>query len=212
MSYDYWRKDSQLYKASLAERPGFVVNDLPSSQPHQNYLPSVSGDIPPVATQHCRHHPMYGGDSTSNDQRDIHVATGQPSHNTSFNHSHTPSFDDRFVNNQELFVNNLDSSGNVSESRPIEGHPHPVHDSPLESHTSSCSFVCKWDDGHGPCDTTTVSVEELVNHVSSSHLPPPGPTPLKCKWQGCRLRKLICRNTILRHIRQIELGISPRRQ
>ncbi|KAG2059264.1 hypothetical protein BDR06DRAFT_967825 [Suillus hirtellus] len=165
MSYDYWRKDSQLYKALLAERSGFVVNDLPSSQPHQNYLPSVPGDPPPV-----------------------------------------------FVNNQELLINNLDSSGNVSESRLIKGHPHPVHDSPSESHTSSRLFVCKWNDGHGPCDTTAASVEELVNHVSSSHLPPPGPTPLKCKWQGCRLRKLICRDTILRHVRQIELGISPRRQ
>ncbi|KAG2108939.1 uncharacterized protein F5147DRAFT_652526 [Suillus discolor] len=148
MTYNFWHEDSDLYRALRPEWPILVDNDLSSSQPQHNFLPSVPEDPPPVVTQH-----------------------------------HQPP--------------------------PIEGHPHPVHDNP---HTSSRSFVCKWNDGHGPCDTTTASVEELVNHVSSSHLPPPGPITLKCKWQGCRLRKLICRNTILRHIRQIDLGINPRRQ
>ncbi|KAG2035440.1 hypothetical protein BDR03DRAFT_962639 [Suillus americanus] len=77
-----------------------------------------------------------------------------------------------------------------------------------QSHASDC--VCKWDDGHGPCDVT-VNKEEIADHLSSSHLPPSGRARMKCLWEGCELEH-ICRDTIIRHIRQIHLGIKPRRQ
>ncbi|KAG1874941.1 hypothetical protein F4604DRAFT_1763104 [Suillus subluteus] len=241
MGYDFWQEDSELNKASRAEQLGFIDNGLSSSQFQQNFYLSLApvnrdGDPPPVITQF---HLMYGGGSTSNDHvpalahlydagfsqsnsqfpsglespflendhRDIHIATQQPSHNTSFNHVRSPFFDDPSASN-------LGSSGNVSEPYPIESHPHPVHDNQSESHASDRLFVCRWNDGrwHGPCDKTA-NEGEIVSHVSLSHLPQlAGRTPMKCKWEGCKLQKSICRDTIIRHIRQIHLGIKPRRQ
>jgi len=155
-----------------------------------------------VVTQH---HPMYGGDSTSNNERDIHIATGQPSHNASFAHFH-------FASNNNLSANNLESSGNVSESCSIEGLPHAVHDDQSELHASNCSVTCKWNDGHGSCDKKA-NEGDIVHHVSSSHLlPGPSRTAMRCRWEGCKLQKPIRRDTIIRHIRQIHLGIRPRRQ
>lgn len=134
-------------------------------------------------------------------QCDIHI---QPSYNASFNHLHSPSSNDPFVNNPE-------SSGNIYESSPIGGQPDPVHDSPPTPLTSSSLYVCKWNDGHGPCDMI-LNEREMKNHIPS-HLPRGSRlTLLRCQWEGCARQRPMRRDTIIRHIRQIELGISPRRQ
>lgn len=235
MVYNFWQDDSELSKALRAVQ-GLVDNAPSSSQPQQNHHPPSApvnsyGDPPPTVTQY---HSMYGGDSTSNNQvlapahlqdawfsqrnsqfpsdltppfrendhRDIHSAAGQPLPDASFNYFHSP------VSN-DSFANSLGFSGSVSESYLIEPHPHPVHDNQSESH-ASCG-LCKWNDGHGPCDVTA-SEEEIVDHLSSSHLPPAGRELMKCKWEGCKLGGFIRRDTILRHIRQIHLRIRPRRQ
>ncbi|KAG2035430.1 hypothetical protein BDR03DRAFT_528568 [Suillus americanus] len=211
-----------------------MLRGLSPSQYQQNYYPPSSPvnwdeDPPPVVTQY---HLMCGRDPTSNDQmptlahlhdagffqssfpsemthplpendqRDVYIATGQLLHNEFF---HSPfSYDPS--------ANSLGFSGNVSESYPIESHPHPVPDDQSESHASDCLLVCKWNDGDGPCGKTEDSEREFVNHLSSFHLPPSMRTRIKCQWEGCTLQKFIRRDTVHRHIRQIHLRIRPRRQ
>ncbi|KAG1745740.1 hypothetical protein EDB19DRAFT_1692465 [Suillus lakei] len=137
------------------------------------------------------------------DQCDIHSASGQPPHNSSFNHFHFVSSDDSSANNPGFY-------GNVIESSPIEVHHHPAHVNQSESHAPNRSVICKWNGGHGPCDKTILEAE-IGSHVSSCHLPPPKSPPAKCRWGGCNNPKPMRRDTILRHIRQIHLGINPRR-
>ncbi|KAG2346527.1 hypothetical protein BDR05DRAFT_790113 [Suillus weaverae] len=225
MGSNRWQEELDLYALARAAQSGFVENP----QPHY-YIPLAPvnsyEDLPSVVTQHRL---MYGGDSTSNDQTPApaylhdaefsqsplptdmayaflendqgNIATGHHSHNS---HFHTPFPDDPSANN-------LGFSGNVLKLYPVEGHSHSVHDNQSESHASDSLLVCKWDDGRGPCNRKTSSEGEIVNHLSSSHLPPAGRTLMKCRWEGCKRTKLICRDTILRHIRQIDLGIRPRR-
>ncbi|KAG1841427.1 hypothetical protein DFJ58DRAFT_808390 [Suillus subalutaceus] len=214
MDYDFWRELAN----ALHAVQGIVDNPQPPFYP-----PSASanwdGGPPPVVTQY---HHMDGGHSTSNDQAPalahLHdagsyqslfpsdmTADEQFSHNASFSHFHPPLFDDPSANN-------LGFSGNVAESHPIEGHPHPVHDNQSESHASGRLLVCKWNNDHGPCNKT-IDEGEIANHLRSSHLPRSGCTPVvKCQWKGCKLPNLIRRDTIIRHIRQIHLKIKPRRQ
>jgi hypothetical protein len=132
-------------------------------------------------------------------------ATRQPPHNASFNHVHSPFSDDPSANNMGF-------PGNASESYPNEYHPHSVYDNRSKSHASTSRLlVCKWPVEHDLCDTT-VNEGDIADHMSSFHLPPPGRTPMKCEWDGCKLKKHICRDTIIRHIRQIHFKIRPRRR
>ncbi|KAG2059267.1 hypothetical protein BDR06DRAFT_719693 [Suillus hirtellus] len=197
--YNFWFEDSDLYRALPPEWPRLVDNDLSSSQPQQDYLPSAPEYPPPVVTQHHQYH-INDGDSTSNDQHP-HIATQQPSHNASFNHLHSPSSNDPLVNNPE-------SSGNICESSPSGGQPDPVHDNPPTSLTSSSLYVCKWNDGRGPCNKA-LNKQEMKKHIPS-HLPR-GNSHVICRWEGCTYQQPMRRDTIIRHIRQIDLKIDPRR-
>lgn len=228
---DPLRRQEDLDLCAFVRTAQSGFNNGMSSHPQQNYcIPSAPvnsyEDPSSVVTQR---HFMYGGNSTSshqsaapaylhnaefsqsplptdttysfleNDQGNI--ATGQHSYDSNFR---PPVLDDPSANNLEF-------SDNVLESYPVEGHPHSVHDNQSESPSDSL-LVCKWNDGRGPCNHKTSSEGEIVNHVSLFHLPPAGRTLMKCQWEGCKLTKPICRDTILRHIRQIHLGIRPRRQ
>lgn len=132
-------------------------------------------------------------------------ATGQPPHNASFEKARSPFSSDSSANNAGF-------PGNASELYPNEGHPHSIYDNQTESpHASNRLLVCKWRDSRGPCDKR-LNEEEVVDHMTSLHLPPPGRTLMKCQRDKCKLKDHICRDTILRHIRQIHLKIRPRRQ
>lgn len=206
MVYNYW-KDSELKNALHAKQPEFIDDDPLSPQLYGRDLTS-NNQVPAPVHMHdagfSQSNSRFPGDLThpllENDQRDTHIVTGQPSHSASFDHFHPPFSDDP-------------SANDVSEPYPTKSHPHPVHANQSEAPTPGCLLVCKWNDGHGPCDKTA-SNAEIVNHLSSSHLPQPGRVRIKCKcqWEGCNLPDLICRDTILRHIRQIHLGINCRRQ
>ncbi|KAG1780084.1 hypothetical protein EV702DRAFT_58885 [Suillus placidus] len=232
MGSNRWQEELDLYALVRAAQSGFIDNGPLSSQPQQNYyipLTPVNSyeDLSFVVTQHRL---VYGGDSTSNYQipapaylhdavcsqsplpTDMayaflengqgNIATGQHSYNS---HFHPPFPDDPSANN-------LGFSSDVPESYPVESHPHSVHDNQSESHPPDSLVVCKWNDGHGPCNHKTSSEGEIVDHLSLSHLPlVAGRTLIKCQWDGCKRTKLIRRDTILRHIRQIDLGIRPRR-
>lgn len=222
-----------------AEQLEFVDNSLSPSQLQQYYhLPSASVNSDEDFQSEVPHyHLMHGGDSTGNGhvpapahlhdtrfsqsngrfpsdltapflengQHEIHVAAGQPPHTAFFNHARSPFSDDPFANN-------LGFTGNASESYPNEDHPHSVYDNQSESpHASDRLLVCKWHDSRGPCGKH-VNEEEVADHMSSSHLPQPGRTPMKCRWDGCKLKRDICRDTIIRHVRQIHFKIRPRRQ
>lgn len=224
--YDFWRQDSELSKALCAEQLEFVDDSPSSSQPQQDcYLTWPPGDFPIMVTQR---HLMYGGDSARNDQvsalpgfsqssslfssdlthsfleNDQHYAQNATGHNASFNHSPSPFSD-------APFANSGGSPGDVSESIRIKGHPHLVHDVKSELHISSLLLVCKWNDGQSPCNRI-LNEGEIAHHVSSSHLPPPGRTRMKCQWEGCTFQNPLRRDTAIRHIRQIHLEIKPRRR
>ncbi|KAG2356701.1 hypothetical protein BDR07DRAFT_1491556 [Suillus spraguei] len=211
--------DSELNKVLWAERPEFIDNGEDSelkkalqSEFIHNHPSSLGMAKTRRATIKC---PLllicmirdflkqqsisrrFDTPVSENDQRNTHIATGQPSHSASFDYFNPPFSDDP-------------SANDVSEPYSIKSHPHQVHANQSESHASGCSSVCKWNDGHGPCNETA-SKAEIVNHLSS-HLPPPGRARMKCQWEECNLPDLICRDTILRHIRQIHLGINRRRQ
>ncbi|KAG2064517.1 hypothetical protein BDR04DRAFT_1109989 [Suillus decipiens] len=134
-------------------------------------------------------------------------------------HEQQPEFiDNGPSSSQHLLMHGGDLTSNdqvpASEPYPIKKHPHPVHANQSESHAPGCSLVCKWNDGDGPCGQTA-SQAEMINHLSSSHLPRPGRArtiKCQCQWEGCNRTDHFCRDTILRHIRQIHLGINRRRQ
>ncbi|KAG1789076.1 uncharacterized protein HD556DRAFT_1495651 [Suillus plorans] len=224
--YDFWREDSELSKALCTKQLEFVDDSPSSSQPQQDYHLTWSlGDFPIMVSQR---HLMYGGDSTRNDQvsalpgfsqnssvfsgdlthsfpeNDQHYAQNATGHNASFNHFPSPFSD-------APFTTSGGSSGDVSESIPIKGHPHPIHGIKSELHASNLLLVCEWNDGQGPCNKI-LNEGEIAHHVSSSHLPPPGRTRMKCQWEGCTLQNLLRRDTVIRHIRQIHLEIKPRRR
>ncbi|KAG2108935.1 uncharacterized protein F5147DRAFT_773266 [Suillus discolor] len=224
--YDFWRQDSELSKALCADELEFVDDNPSSSQPQQDYhLTWPPGYFPIMVTQR---HLMYGGGWARNDQvsalsgfsqssslfssdlmhsfleNDQHYAQNATGHNASFNHSPSPFSD-------ASFVNSGGSSGDVFESIPIKGHPHPIRGIKSELHASNLLLLCEWNDGQGPCNKI-LNEGEIAHHVSSSHLPPPGRTRMKCQWEGCTFQNLLRRDTVIRHIRQIHLEIKPRRR
>lgn len=233
--------DKELHDAYMAiTRQPRLVDDGPSSSQLQQlcYLPSASVNSDGDFSSNVPHyHLKRGGDSTGNDyvpapahlhdtrfsksdgrfssdltppflengQHEILIAARQPPQNAFFNHARSPFSDDPFANNMEF-------PGNASEPYSHKDHPHSVYDNQSESpHASDRLLVCKWRGSRGPCGEH-LNEEEVADHMSSSHLPPPGRTPMKCQWDECKLKRDICRDTIIRHIRQIHFKIRPRRQ
>ncbi|KIK34787.1 hypothetical protein CY34DRAFT_617054 [Suillus luteus UH-Slu-Lm8-n1] len=139
--------------------------------------------------------------TVNSDGDPFNSATGQPPHNASFEQARSPFSSDSSANN----------AGFPSESYPNEGHPHSIYDNQTESpHASNRLLVCMWRDSCGPCGKH-LNEEEVTDHMTSFHLPPPGRTLMKCQWDKCKLKDTR-RDTILRHIRQIHLKIRPRCQ
>lgn len=85
-----------------------------------------------------------------------------------------------------------------------------VKDGETESHVGH-AFVCKWNDGHGICGRT-INAARTGEHMLSYHFksPLPAGSRLGCLWEGCELHKLVRRDTIIRHIVEIHLGLKTR--
>lgn len=186
--YDLWTEEEfrDAYIAYIAAgQLGSVGDGLSSSQLQQNY--------------------QLHSATVNSDGDPFNSSTGHPPHNASFNQAPSAFSGDPSTSNAGF-------PENASEFYPNEDHPHSIHgNQPEFPHTSDRSLVCEWRGSRGPCGQH-LNEEEVADHMASSHLPPPGRTPMKCQWDKCKLKGYICRDTIIRHIRQIHLQIKPRRQ
>lgn len=185
--YNAWTeeelRDAFIAYIAIAGQPRSVDDGVSSSQFQQN------------------HHLQSATVNSDGDPFDN--AIGQPPHNSSFIQARSP-----FSGGSS--PDSAGFPGNASGSYPGGGHPHHIYDNQTESpHASNRLLVCKWRDSCGPCGKH-LNEEEVTDHMTSFHLPPPGRTLMKCQWDKCKDHTR--RDTILRHIRQIHLKIRPRCQ
>ncbi|KAG1798289.1 uncharacterized protein BJ212DRAFT_1365791 [Suillus subaureus] len=85
-----------------------------------------------------------------------------------------------------------------------------ANDGETESHIS-CVFACRWNDGYGICGRS-INAAGIGEHMLSYHFksPLPADSRLECLWEGCKLHKPVRRDTIIRHIVEIHLGLKNR--
>ncbi|OAX43144.1 hypothetical protein K503DRAFT_222869 [Rhizopogon vinicolor AM-OR11-026] len=75
-------------------------------------------------------------------------------------------------------------------------------------------YECLWNDGRDQCSLTASTVTDVIKHISTHHLRghPLHDNHVLCQCRDCPLRKLIRRDTILRHIREIHYSDKYRRR
>lgn len=227
--YDYWKQDSELYQQVEASTVCRTTDYTQStSQPHQHFLQSVlensHGDSTPVAPQH---HVACDGGSTTEDQmgRGDIQSSAAGWHSRRVPSSYSPHAFSDYVpaHNMGFRDTNLDDPWPIS---PMQGFQHnPRHqvqqevyayprrvvkDGGTESHVGR-AFVCRWNDGYGICGRT-IDAAKTGEHMLSYHFKSPLPADyrLECLWEGCELHKSVRRDTIIRHIDEIHLGLKYR--
>ncbi|OJA17366.1 hypothetical protein AZE42_03897 [Rhizopogon vesiculosus] len=75
-------------------------------------------------------------------------------------------------------------------------------------------YDCLWNDGGDQCSFTAGTVTSVVNHISTYHLRghPQYDNHVQCLCRDCPLGRLIRRDTIRRHIREIHYADKYRRR
>ena len=131
-------------------------------------------------------------------------ATEQPPCNVSSNYHH---YSDLATHNLGLSDTNLTNSSSFT---PVQGFHHDqLQEEPhlVNDHKSEL-YVCKWLDGHNICGRT-IDANKIPEHMCTYHLEPPKrASHSSCQWEGCqRLLSSYRRDTIIRHIREVHLGI-----
>ncbi|KAG1841426.1 hypothetical protein DFJ58DRAFT_845007 [Suillus subalutaceus] len=223
--YDYWKQDSQLYQQVEASNVCRTTDHAQStSQPHQHFphavLENSHGDSTPVAPQH---HVACDSGSIIEDQIYVPIPTlGLPPLDQGIAHGdiqsgaagwhprHVSSSYSSYALSDYLPAHNTGfSDTNLADPwliSPMKEFQHDPRHQFQEEVYAHPQHVVK--DGGTESHVGPRTREHMLSHHFKSPLP--ADSRLECLWEGCELHKYVRRDTIIRHIDEIHLGLKYR--
>lgn len=74
-------------------------------------------------------------------------------------------------------------------------------------------YDCSWGQSGSDCKFTAETVADVIKHISAAHIRNYRQLDhIRCRCNACPLNKVIRRDTLIRHIREIHYGDKYRRK
>lgn len=189
MSYRYWQ-GSELYNNVKALQAQATADD--GQLTRRNYLHSAPVNLYEDPTfADTQHQVMYGVDSTSNDQ----VLAPDGLHDVGLSQKDISSL---LPSDVSVPLSLLDRQVDQPNIQSAAGRP--SHDG------LSTQIPCLWTNHQSQCDFSADTIQSMLTHISSQHLPKRQPSASRVECHICLPPISIRRDTIRWHIREIHYG------